>query len=73
MSQMGLVSRVTPVHTAKRNCMRGGGEPFELGNQVPISTTASCCRLKAMLVPCQEGVRAPCCMRDEGRPFEVAF
>jgi hypothetical protein len=33
MSEMGLVSRVLPVHTAVRNCTREGG-PFEVGNQV---------------------------------------
>ena len=38
MSQMGLVSRVTPVHTAKRNCTRDEGWPFEVGNQVLISS-----------------------------------
>src|SRR4030081_2771127 len=34
MSLMGLVSRVTPVHTAVRNCTRDEGRPFEVGNQV---------------------------------------
>jgi hypothetical protein len=34
---MGLVSRVTPVHTAVRNCTRDGGRSFEVGNQVLIS------------------------------------
>ena len=38
MSLMGLVSRVTPVHTAMRNCTRDGGGPFEVGNQVLISS-----------------------------------
>jgi hypothetical protein len=36
---MGLVSRVTPVYTANRNCTRDGGGPFEFGNQVLISNT----------------------------------
>jgi hypothetical protein len=31
------VSRVTPVHTAVRNCTRDEGRPFEVGNQVLIS------------------------------------
>jgi hypothetical protein len=35
---MGLVSRVTPVHTAMRNCTRDEGWPFEVGNQVLISS-----------------------------------
>src|SRR5271169_5887038 len=34
----GPVSRVTPVHTALRNCTRDEGRPFEVGNQVPISS-----------------------------------
>jgi hypothetical protein len=38
MSQLGLVSRVTPVHTAMRNCTRDEGWPFEVGNQVLISS-----------------------------------
>ena len=38
MSEMGLVSRVTPVHTAMRNCTRDEGGPFEVGNQVLISS-----------------------------------
>ena len=33
-----LVSRVTPVHTAMRNCMRDEGGPFGIGNQVLISS-----------------------------------
>ena len=32
-----LVSRVTPVHTALRNCTRDEGRSFEVGNQVLIS------------------------------------
>jgi hypothetical protein len=32
----GLVSRVSPVHTAMRNCTRDEGGPFEVGNQVLI-------------------------------------
>ena len=34
MSVVGIVSRVTPVHTAVRNCTRDEGGPFEGGNQV---------------------------------------
>src|SRR5215475_12797453 len=34
MSELGLVSRVTPVHTALRNCMRDEGRPFGFGDQV---------------------------------------
>ena len=41
MSLMGLVSRVTPVHTAVRNCTRDEGRSFEVGNQVLISSHRS--------------------------------
>jgi len=33
-SGLGLVSRVTPVHTAVRNCTRDEGRPFGFGDQV---------------------------------------
>jgi hypothetical protein len=35
---MGLVTRVTPLHTAVRNCTRDEGWPFEVGNQMLISS-----------------------------------
>jgi hypothetical protein len=38
MSGLGLVSRVTPVQTAMRNCTRDEGRSFEVGNQVLISS-----------------------------------
>jgi hypothetical protein len=38
MTEMGLVSRVSPVQTALRNCTRDEGGPFEFGNQVLISS-----------------------------------
>jgi hypothetical protein len=34
-------SRVTPVHTALRNCTRDEGGPFELGNQVSSGASSS--------------------------------
>ena len=37
MSASGLVSRVTPVQTAIRNCTGDEGRPFEVDNQVLIS------------------------------------
>jgi hypothetical protein len=37
-SELGLVSRASPVHTAMRNCTGDEGEAFELGNQVLISS-----------------------------------
>jgi hypothetical protein len=47
---MGLVSRVTPVHTALRNCTRDEGGPFEVGNQVLISSHRKLLSSKAMVV-----------------------
>jgi hypothetical protein len=38
MSEIGVMSRVTPVQTALRNCTRDEGGPFEFGNQVLISS-----------------------------------
>ena len=34
MSEMGLVSRASPVHTVVRNCTRDEGRPFGFGDQV---------------------------------------
>jgi hypothetical protein len=50
MSLMGRVSRVTPVHTAMRNCMRDEGGPFGIGNQVLISSHRKLLWSKAMVV-----------------------
>ena len=50
MSAPGLVSRVTPVHTAMRNCTRDEGRPFEFGNQVLISSHRKLLWSKAMVV-----------------------
>jgi hypothetical protein len=50
-SVIGIVSRVTPVHTAVRNCTRDeGGPPFEVGNQVLISSHRKLLSSKAMVV-----------------------
>ena len=51
-SARGIVSRVTPVHTAVRNCTRdeGGGPPFEVGNQVLISSHRKLLSPKEMAV-----------------------
>ena len=49
-SSMGLMSRVTPVHTAMRNCTRDEGGPFEVGNQVLISNHRKLLWSKAMVV-----------------------
>ena len=50
MSGQGLVSRVTPVHTAVRNCTRDEGGPFEVGNQVLISSHRKLLWSKAVVV-----------------------
>jgi len=47
---MGLVSRVTPVHTAMRNCTRDEGRSFEVGNQVLISSHRMLLSTKATVV-----------------------
>jgi hypothetical protein len=49
-SGLGLVSRVTPVHTAMRNCTRDEGRSFEVGNQVLISSRRKLLWSKAMVV-----------------------
>ena len=46
----GIVSRVTPVHTAVRNCTRDEGGPFEVGNQVLISSHRTLLCPKGMVV-----------------------
>ena len=47
---MGPVSRVPPVQTAMRNCTRDEGRPFEVGNQVLISSHRKLLSSKAMVV-----------------------
>ena len=51
---MGLVSRVLPVQTAVRNCTRDEGGPFEVGNQVLISSHRKLLSSKAMVVSVAE-------------------
>jgi hypothetical protein len=46
----GLVSRVSPVQTALRNCTRDEGGPFEFGNQVLISSHRKLLSSKAMVL-----------------------
>src|SRR6266487_260155 len=50
ISAFGIVSRVTPVHTAVRNCTRDEGRSFEVGNQVLISSHRKLLSSKAMVV-----------------------
>ena len=54
MSELGLVSRALPVHTAMRNCTRDEGGPFEFGNQVLISSHRKLLRSKAVVVSVAE-------------------
>jgi hypothetical protein len=50
MSESGLVSRASPVHTAVRNCTRDEGGPFEVGNHGLISSRCKLLRSKAVVV-----------------------
>ena len=50
MTGLGLVSRVSPVQTALRNCTRDEGRSFEVGNQVLISSHRKLLLSKAMVV-----------------------
>jgi hypothetical protein len=50
MAGVGLVSRVTPVHTAVRNCTRDEGRSFEVDDQVLISSHRKLLWSKAMVV-----------------------
>ena len=50
MTVVGFVSRVTPVHTAMRNCTRDEGRSFEFGNQVLISNHRKLLWSKATVV-----------------------
>jgi hypothetical protein len=49
-SAYGIVSRVSPVHTAVRNCTRDEGRSFGIGNQVLISSHRKLLSSKAMVV-----------------------
>ena len=50
MSQLGLVSRVSPVHTAVCNCTKDEGGPFGIGNQLLISSHCKLLWSKATVV-----------------------
>ncbi len=54
MSVVGCVSRVSPVHTALRNCTRDEGGPFGFGDQEPIPSYRKLLRSKAMVVSVAE-------------------
>ena len=53
-SAMGLVSRVSPVQTAMRNCTRDEGRSFGFGNQVLISSHRKLLWSKVMVVSVAE-------------------
>jgi hypothetical protein len=59
-SGMGRVSRTRRLRTTVRNCTRDEGGPFEAGGQVQVSSHRKLLSLRAMVVLCQEGARAPC-------------
>ncbi len=50
LSAWGLVSRVSPVQTAVRNCTRDEGGPFEAGRQGRASNHCKLLSSKAMVV-----------------------
>jgi len=50
MSLLGLVSRISPVHTAVCNCTRDEGRPFGIGNQLLISSHRKLLWSKATVV-----------------------
>ena len=50
MSELGLVSRVTPVQTEMRNCTRDEERSFEVGDQVLISSHRKLLSSKSMAV-----------------------
>jgi hypothetical protein len=54
MSDVDLVSRVSSVHTAVRNCTGDEGGPFEVGNQVLFSSHRKLLWSKAMVVSVAE-------------------
>jgi hypothetical protein len=62
MSALGIVSRVSLVQTALRNCTRDEGRSFEVGNQVLISSHRKLLLSKAMVVNIAETSR-----QDPGR------
>ena len=56
MSEVGRVSRASPVQTAMRNCTRDEGGPFEAGSQVQVSSHCKLLSSKAMVVSVAENV-----------------
>jgi hypothetical protein len=56
LTAVGLVSRVSPVQTALRNCTGDEERPFEVGNQMLISSHRKLPSSKAMVVNVAETV-----------------
>jgi hypothetical protein len=54
MSDLGCVSRVSPVQTALRNCTRDEGGPFGFGDQELIPSCRKLLWSKAMVVSVAE-------------------
>jgi len=54
MSALGRVSRVSPVPNGDAHCTRDEGGPFEVGNQVLISSHRKLLLSKAMVVSVAE-------------------
>ena len=54
MTAQGRVSRASPEFGAVRNCTRDEGRPFEVGNQVLISSPRKLLLSKAMVVSAAE-------------------
>jgi hypothetical protein len=54
-----LVSRAWPVQTAMRNCTRDEGGPFEVGNQVLISSHRKLLSSKEMVVNVAVSTKQP--------------
>jgi len=52
--EMAVCHEYPPVHTAIRNCTRDEGGPFEIGNQVLISSHRKLLLPKAMVVSVAE-------------------
>jgi hypothetical protein len=66
------VSRVSPVQTALRNCTRDEGRPFEVGNQVLISSHRKLLLSKAMVVSVAERRdKIPAGKVERGAPLDT--
>src|SRR2546421_6744845 len=71
MTARGLVSRVSPVQTALRNCTRDEGRSFEVGNQVLISSHRKLLLSKATVVNVAEKSGRVMLVERRGRVIAV--